>query len=651
MIAALRIPRISLVATLGAALLLALLIGAGPADAKAGKPRLKVTSTSNPPPTVEAGERVRIEATVANRGRKAAPAQLKLLAEMPNDGVKRLKRRRSKRIQPGSELTTGLRFRVPAELVPPDSTGAPANVAGYPLEVCVRKRGPGSRFRCKGLRRPLKVEGEIGLPAGYSAGSRSLDDPLFPQVGNGGYDVSGYDISLDYDPSRNRFKAGTHTKITAVAKKNLSRFSLDFQRLDVSAVKVNGAPAGFSQVAATPPLGGAANTTQLRKLVIDPGSGIDSGTEFTARVAYSGTPKEMVDADGSSEGWVRACLGVPSTLTCDGAFVVNEPNGAQTWFPSNNHPSDKATIDTEITVPAGYTAIGVGELLSNNASGDGSRTWSWTEDDPTATYLTTATVGDFIFTEATMTETGTGLELPVYEAIDSDATIVQQNSINTSLDRAPSMINFLAGLYGPYPFDSTGAVVDQVPTLGYALEVQTKPHFATLSVPVNTLLHEHAHQWFGNAVSPATWLEIWHNEGWAEWSTWYWDSETNGDADSPADIFASEYDGASASEWETPPATLDGDPAKLFDEFAVYVRSAMTLEAYREIVGDSKFFDFARTLQTRYSGGDVSTAQVIDTAKEISDFSGPELQLLDDFFQQWLYGTVKPTILPPDFPA
>ena len=153
-------------------------------------------------------------------------------------------------------------------------------------------------------------------------------------------------------------------------------------------------------------------------------------------------------------------------------------------------------------------------------------TWHWREDDPTATYLTTATVGDFIYREESMVETSTGRTLPVYNSIDSTATPAQLAAINTSLAAAPAQLNFLSDLFGPYPFDSIGAVADKAAGVGYALEVQTKPHYAGAftsgnpSININTQLHEIAHQWVGNSATLETWADIWFNEGWANWATW-----------------------------------------------------------------------------------------------------------------------------------
>lgn len=488
-----------------------------------------------------------------------------------------------------------------------------------------------------------------------SVGARSLGDPLLPQIGNGGYDVDHYRIYLNYDPVANKFTSAK-TTIHATASKKLRQFSLDFQKLKVSGVKVDGRKATFTQVDATPQLSSNPVVTQPMKLVVDPhpSSWPKAGRDFTVEVNYSGTPEPITDTDESIEGWIRACHPLAAPQTCDGAFVVNEPIGAQSWFPSNNYPTDKATFDTFIRVPKGKTALGVGENVGNKVNGDGTVTWHWREDDPTATYLTTATVGDFNYVVDSMTETSTGRTLPVYNAVDSTATPAQATAIQNTLNQAPGQLNFLSDLYGPYPFDSTGAVADRAAGVGYALEVQGKPHYAgnfttgNPSISATTQLHEIAHQWFGNSVTLQTWADIWFNEGWANWSQWYWSYQKQGSTD-PAVRFDTLYANTPAEDWEIAPAILDGDPANLFAFFPTYQRGAMTLQGYREIVGDKRFFALARHLISEYEHGNISTATFIAEAKQASGLKGAKLALLDEYFQQWLYGETKPTILPEDF--
>jgi aminopeptidase N len=489
----------------------------------------------------------------------------------------------------------------------------------------------------------------------YVAGARSLGDTLFPQIGNGGYNVRSYEIELDYDPEANAFEPGTSTEIKARATQNLREFSLDFQDLDVSRVEVDGRRADFEQVEATPDLSDIPEVTQPMKLVVTPHdkSRPRAGKKFEVEVSYSGTPELITDPDESVEGWIPACYPLAPPQTCDGAFVVNEPIGAQSWFPSNNYPSDKASFETEITVPDGKTALGVGELRSRKLNKDGTRTWRWHEDDPTATYLTTATVGDFNNSFFRMTETSSGKRLDVHNSIDSSATPDQVGSINETLDQVPEMLGFLTDRLGRYPFDSVGAVADRAAGVGYALEVQTKPHYAgsfTLATPgINstTHLHELAHMWIGDSVSPATWHEIWFNEGWATWFEWAWEFE-DGTGDSPADVFDAIYNDP-AFDWTVAPAVLDNDPANLFHFDPVYQRPAMMLEGYHQIVGDERFFDFARELVDEFGYGNISLNEFVDLAKDFSGLEGAQLQLLDDYFQEWLFLEAQPTILPEDF--
>jgi aminopeptidase N len=487
-------------------------------------------------------------------------------------------------------------------------------------------------------------------------GSRSLGDPLLPQLGNGGYDVRHYRIELDYDPAANHFDEA-RTTIRARATQTLSEFSLDFQDdLEVTRVSVGGRPAQFRFEDATPELSDNPAVTQPRKLVVTPHPSTrpKSGREFTVEVSYRGTPVQITDPDESADGWIRACYPLTAPQTCDGAFVVNEPMGVQSWYPSNNYPTDKATFDTLITVPGTKTAIGVGELASRKANRDGTTTWRWTEDDPTATYLTTATVGDFDLSVGTMTETSTRRKLPVYNAIDSSATPVQKAAIQASLDRAPGQVNFLSNLFGRYPFDSTGAVADRASGVGYALEVQTKPHYSggftsgNPSINIGTQAHELAHQWVGNSATLQTWSDIWFNEGWANWAEWWWQFRENG-GDDPALVFDDLYENTPAEDWELAPAVLDGDPANMFAYFPTYGRGAMTVQGYREIVGDRTFFRFTKELLSRFEHDNISTLEFIAFAVARSGLSSADRALLRDYFEQWLYGETKPTILPEAF--
>ena len=484
----------------------------------------------------------------------------------------------------------------------------------------------------------------------FKRGARSLGDPLFPQIGNGGYDAAHYTIELDYDPASNVFNSA-RTTMVARARQNLSSFSMDFQALDVSRVTVNGLEARFRQREATPDLSDNPDVTQPMKLIVKPRGGLRKGRNFTVRVLYGGEPQLIVDPDTSIEGWIQACRNPGFAPPCDGAHVVNQPIGAQSWFPSNNYPTDKAAFDTFVTVPNASTAFGIGELASRRSRG-GKTTWHWHEDDPTSTYLTTATVGEFDYTQTSMTEDG-GRTLPVYNGIDSGYDATQKANVQASLALGPGMLNYLRGWYGPYPLDSTGAVVDDVPDVGYALEVQTKSHFSRLGTTTNditdsTLLHEIAHQWMGNTATLAQWPDIWFNEGWATWSQWIWGFEVN-DEPSPAEIWDDLYANTPDEDWEMAPAVLDGDPANLFTGFPVYDRGAMVVEGTRQILGEPRFRALIRTLMSEFRYGNISSRGFIAEVKQASGFSGPRLALLDQFLEQWIYGETKPTILPEDF--
>ena len=641
---------------------------AATAQEQTRKPNLRVSKLSSPPAAAKAGDSFDVSGKVANKGPKRGNTRLRLTlrTEAGADPVAQLHSLKV-RVAPERAKRFATTVQVPAEAGAPAATEDEGIPAGeYVLVACVHRFGKLGAERCRAANDRMTIEPQPVTPPeppapNFTPGARSLGDPLLPQIGNGGYDATHYDIELDYDRPSNMFEDATVT-MTARATQDLSEFSLDFQDLAVDGVSVDGVAAAFDQDDAKPDISADPAVTQPMKLVVVPPGGIVKGEDFTVEIDYHGEPQVFTDPDLSIEGWIPGCFtpsGAP-VATCNSNFVVGEPMGSQAWFPSNNHPSDKATFDTSITVQLGDEAFGVGELVAppvNN--GDGTITWNWTEDDPTATYLATATNGNFDLDETTATETLTGRTLPVWNAIDPSANAEQRNGFETLVGRNSALLDFFGERFGPYPFDSYGAIYDRTTGIGYALEVQTKAHFSSLPSVFQqgtilgsnafTYAHELAHMWFGNSVTLRNWNDIWFNEGWAQLAEWEYGHEFAGDPLTPAEQFDELYADPSF-DWSVAPAVLGGDPANLFLNDPTYARGGMTLQAYREILGDDAlFFAFAKQIQQRFRYGNISTARFIDLAEEHADFDDARAELLEEFFEQWLYGTTRPTITADDF--
>jgi aminopeptidase N len=212
------------------------------------------------------------------------------------------------------------------------------------------------------------------------------------------------------------------------------------------------------------------------------------------------------------------------------------------------------------------------------------------------------------------------------------------DTIDRVFARQPEIIDFLSEQFGPYPFLAAGGIVDDAP-LGFALENQTRPiystgFFSSEESGASVVVHELAHQWFGDSVAVAAWQHIWLNEGFATYAEWLW-SEAEGGA--PAQAY---FDGTYRGFFDLPEfwdlQIGDPGPGNLF-AFQVYERGAMTLHELRHTVGDEAFFSIVQTWAETKEDGNATTDEFIALAEEISG------QDLSDFFQMWLFGTERPT--------
>lgn len=472
--------------------------------------------------------------------------------------------------------------------------------------------------------------GNPGKPR-YTAGSPGAGDSYFPYAGNGGYDVQHYDLAIDYTPPAaapaplEGQLSGVAT-IDLTATQDLDRFNLDLRGMTVSAMTINGKRAtGIAPPSAGAEVYGAAywhvqdDAERRWELTVQPRPKLKKGQTAEIVVTYSGTTVRPRDIEDALYGWVT---------TRDGAIVASEPDGSMTWYPVSDHPTDKATYSFAITVPEGKVAVANGLPDGPPVTANGRTTWSWDAVDEQASYLTTASVGDFEVRPVTHSSSG----VPIHDFVDTKLTTNQRNTTNASLALQPAMIDFFESAFGPYPFSAYGSSVDN-DSVGYALETQTRPVYSG-SASQGTVAHELAHQWLGNAVSPDDWQHIWLNEGWATYATWLWNEE-NG-IRTAQESFDAWYGPARAPEYWALPI---GDPGP-FGLFAtqVYNRGAGTLHALRLTVGDEAFFEGVQTWLERY---DDSTATTTDFQAVYEEVSGQDL---DAFFEEWLATPTKPSL-------
>ncbi|MFP1628108.1 M1 family metallopeptidase [Streptomyces sp. 5K101] len=438
--------------------------------------------------------------------------------------------------------------------------------------------------------------------ANTSIGAPSIGDPYYPAAGNGGYDVSHYDLRLTYQPKTDLL-TGTAT-ILATTTQRLSRFNLDFG-LSVDEVRVNGRKAAF-------------RSTGNQELEITPVAGLEKGRPVAVVVRYSGKPSEL--SIGGYTAWHR---------TPDGGVAAQEPESAVWWFPSNDHPLDKATYDISVAVPDGTQAISNGVLVSESSRLGWTR-FNWRSNKPQASYLATLAVGKF---DITTDKTADGL--PVLNAYSKDLGDTA-GAARASIERTAEVTEWLTEIFGPYPFNAIGGYVPNVKS-GYALETQTRPFYSPRQFAnganVSVVVHEMAHQWYGDSVSVDGWKDIWVNEGFARYSQWLWsEKEGEGTAQELADhVYATRA--ADDPFWTVKPG--DPGPDNQF-HIAVYDRGALALQALRNEIGDEDFFAILKGWPAERAYGNAKVGDFVAYAERLSG------RPLGALFDTWLYEPAKP---------
>ena len=427
-------------------------------------------------------------------------------------------------------------------------------------------------------------------------GSSSIGDPYYSGLGNGGYEAQSYTLLLDVDPLTNTVTG--KELIEANAIDSLSSFNLDFQGLTVDSIQVDKKEATFNLANA--------------ELMVTPSKPIRAGRSFTVAVNYHGKPTNIPSQSGlGNMGWFHADDGTINTMS--------EPDGASTWFPNNNHPRDKATYRFEITVPKPWIAVATGSLLETQEQGD-KTTAIWEMDQPMASYLAGVDIGKYDL----VTQPGpNGITIRNYFPPD------YPDYLREHYKALPKMIEFLNNLYGTYPFKEYGVVIANGDTLlckgAGADETQSLSTFCPdySMADEQVIIHELAHQWFGDSVSLKNWKDVWLKEGMATYVEWQWLTK-NKDLKILNNVVKVQMVGYY-------PSTATGNPpADQLYRQEVYKGGALVFHALRLKVGDDTFFKIMRAYLKEYQGKAAGTEDFIAVAEKVSG------QDLKAFFDSWL---------------
>ena len=438
-----------------------------------------------------------------------------------------------------------------------------------------------------------------------AAVSDPVEDPYYPQRGDPRTDALHYGLRLHWS-ARDEVLRG-RARIDLRAAEATQHLLLDLAHgLHVSSVVLDGVDASWTHDGA--------------HLDVTAPATLPEDSRHILVVSYAGTPHPAYHAftrpDARHLGW--------HTTRDGGAWTMQEPFGAFTWYPVNDQPSDKAFYDARISTPPGMVGVFNGEMVARHRTGHRQVT-RWHLADPASSYLVTLGIGHYV------KRTGTGPHgVPLTYWLPRDYTPVE---LRVARSLSPAM-RWLEKHQGPYPFDQGGILAT---TGGSGMETQT---LITLNRSIlahrgrAVVLHELAHHWYGDTVTPRTWKDLWLSEGWAMYAQIRWDAE---------------HGGQSMREWRSELAAFDqelrdedGPPGayrkRHFAEGTVYYCAALMLDQLRTKIGPDAFADLWRTWPQEHRNGNADTEEFISWA---SARTGVNLR---PFLTQWLTSPTTPPL-------
>ena len=379
--------------------------------------------------------------------------------------------------------------------------------------------------------------------------------------------------------------------------------------------------------------------TETGGILISALAGITPSVPARAGLPLPGVQPVLLNQDGSEiegndqEGYLAIKASWPGIIrttwgeigweeTESGSLVASQPNGAPSWFPCDDTPSEKALYDIIITADDPFIVVSNGDLVSRRAGGSTTR-WHYRTREPMATYLATVQVGEFS-------------NFDLGPSTRAWAPAALRERVLNEFAQQQEMVDFFSSLYGPYPFADYQVVITEdeleIPLEAQGLSIFGSNHIKGDHAFERLIAHELSHQWFGNSVGLGEWKDIWLNEGFACYSEWLW-GEHKGET-TAREAARSHYNvlGRKAQNL----TVSDPGARDMFDD-RVYKRGALTVHAIHRLLGDA-FFTTLRSYLTEHQHSVVEPSMLLDDFRA----AAPDAALFDATVDAWLNQKVLP---------
>ncbi len=427
----------------------------------------------------------------------------------------------------------------------------------------------------------------------YKSFSFSDDDLEIPPKSY--IDVLHYNIKISLHP-KDKYITGETGILFLVKSKENKELKIDFyENMQIDILKLNGKKVEFER--------------EDNEIIIELNSRLPDTSKL--EINYKGTPLQKGFGSFNFEHLENSYF----------VYTMNEPTFASTWFPCNDRPNDKALVDIYIENDSNYVSLSNGKLIKINKNAD-KKIYHWKTYYPISTYLIAIYSGDYqsYFTN--------------YISSSGDTVNLQYYSLGDNFEKAlkdfedhPNYLKIFEKLFGAYPFTKEKYAVAEFLWKYGAMEHQTLTGIGSNFITgrkffQDMLIHELAHHWWGNAVSPSTWKDIWLNEGFATYSeALYWEAKAGKSA------LISTMNSKITDFNDTP---LYNPGLRLFSR-TVYDKGAWVLHMLRNEIGDSLFFASLRNYLNKYKYKNASTRDFQNICETTAGID------LDYFFNQWVY--------------